>query len=476
MNRVALVGAGCGRGALTLRGAQLLAACACVVYDSLLDEELLSLVPEGCEKIYVGKRAGAHSLAQEEICALLAECAQKYPLTVRLKGGDPFVFGRGGEELSALLQAGVRCEMVPGVTSAVAAAERFGIPVTHRALARGFTVLTAHTKEGVPDFTRFSASRETLVFLMAKGAAERICRDLLHGGMSADTPCAVISGAGMSAERMARCSLSALADTVRPLPAPVTIVVGMVCAEGLLGAYAPPPRVMVTGTPSHVRRVCAQLAGFGIEPLPCAFRAVVPCSFNGFWEQFAAFSHLVFTSPNGVDVFFAEAARRGVDHRAFAGKRFAVIGPATAAALAQRGFFADLMPETYTVRALAALLVRAGVRRERAALLRAKAGSAALLGCGVQFDVYETRADMARLARAREEVAGAACVTFSSAGGAREFLAACPLPAGVAAVSIGEETAAAVRAAGYQTEIAKSARAEELARTVGEIVCREQDD
>ena len=154
MNRVALVGAGCGRGALTLRGAQLLAACACVVYDSLLDEELLSLVPEGCEKIYVGKRAGAHSLAQEEICALLAECAQKYPLTVRLKGGDPFVFGRGGEELSALLQAGVRCEMVPGVTSAVAAAERFGIPVTHRALARGFTVLTAHTREGVPDFTR----------------------------------------------------------------------------------------------------------------------------------------------------------------------------------------------------------------------------------------------------------------------------------------------------------------------------------
>lgn len=128
------------------------------------------------------------------------------------------------------------------------------------------------------------------------------------------------------------------------------------------------------------------------------------------------------------------------------------------------------------MRALAALLVRAGVRRENAALLRARAGSAALLGCGVQFDVYETRADMARLARAREEIAGAACVTFSSAGGAREFLAACPLPAGVAAVSIGEETAAAVRAAGYQTVIARSARAEELARTVGEIVCREQDD
>ena len=172
MNRVVLVGAGCGEGMITLRGAQLLRRADCIVYDALLDEGLLNLAPPRCEKICVGKRAGAHSMTQAEINALLVACGKKYPLTVRLKGGDPFVFGRGGEELSALLKAGVRCEMVPGVTSAVAAAERFGIPVTHRALARGFTVLTAHTKEGVPDFTRFAASRHT-----AKASGKSLSND-----------------------------------------------------------------------------------------------------------------------------------------------------------------------------------------------------------------------------------------------------------------------------------------------------------
>ena len=184
MNRVALVGAGCGLSTLTLRAAQLLSACACVVYDSLLDEETLRLVPETCEKIFVGKRAGAHSLPQEEINALLIECAKKYPLTVRLKGGDPFVFGRGGEELAALQTAGIPCEVVAGITSCVAAAERFGIPVTHRGAAQSFTVLTAHTREGVPDFSHLADNRVTLVFLMAKAAAEKIQSDLLQGGMS----------------------------------------------------------------------------------------------------------------------------------------------------------------------------------------------------------------------------------------------------------------------------------------------------
>ena len=148
MNRVVLVGAGCGRGLLTVRGAELLGRCDCVVYDSLIDESALGYLKEDCKRIFVGKRAGAHSVPQSEINAILIDCARKYPLTVRLKGGDPFVFGRGGEELAALTAAGVFCAVVPGVTSAVAAAELAGIPVTHRGAARGVRVYTAHTAVG----------------------------------------------------------------------------------------------------------------------------------------------------------------------------------------------------------------------------------------------------------------------------------------------------------------------------------------
>ena len=171
MNRVILVGAGCGEGLITVRGAELLRRADCVVYDALLDEALLSLVPPHCKTIPVGKRAGAHAMTQEEIDALLVRCANEYPLTVRLKGGDPFVFGRGGEELAALARAGVACGVVPGVTSAVAAAELAGIPLTHRGVARSFTVVTARTKEGIADTARYASAGDTLVFLMAKCAA-----------------------------------------------------------------------------------------------------------------------------------------------------------------------------------------------------------------------------------------------------------------------------------------------------------------
>ena len=133
MNRVVLVGAGCGEGMMTLKGAELIRRADCIVYDALLDEGVLALAPPRCEKICVGKRAGAHSMAQEEINDLLVACGEKYPLTVRLKGGDPFVFGRGGEELAALAEAGIACAVVPGVTSAVAAAE-LALPCSLHAL------------------------------------------------------------------------------------------------------------------------------------------------------------------------------------------------------------------------------------------------------------------------------------------------------------------------------------------------------
>ena len=191
-------------GTLTLRAAELLRRADRVVYDSLIDPSILALCPPGCELIHMGKRAGSHSAEQGEIVRALLEGAARHPLTVRLHGGDPFVFGRGGEEALALSAAGIEAEYVPGVTSAAAAAGFAGIPLTHRGAARSFRVVTAHTAEGVPDFSSLAKEEGTLIFLMAKGAASAIRRDLLAGGMAEDMPAAAVSCAGSASQQVRR--------------------------------------------------------------------------------------------------------------------------------------------------------------------------------------------------------------------------------------------------------------------------------
>ena len=186
MNQVVLVGAGCGKSTITLEAARLLSRCDCVVYDSLLDDGLLELCPPDCKKVFVGKRAGHHSAKQEEINRILVDCGKEYPLTVRLKGGDPFVFGRGGEELLALEENGIQGYAVPGISSCIAAAELAGIPITHRGWTQGFQVHTAHTADKEIDFTNLGISEDTLVFLMAKQAAGKIHSDFERGFIRAE--------------------------------------------------------------------------------------------------------------------------------------------------------------------------------------------------------------------------------------------------------------------------------------------------
>lgn len=464
MNRVVLVGAGCGKGMLTLRGAEYLKQCDCVVYDSLLDEEILALAKPSCKKIFAGKRAGAHSMPQDKICALLTDCAERYPLTVRLKGGDPFVFGRGGEEVAALAAAGVACEVVPGVSAAVAAAEFAGIPVTHRGVSRGFRVMTAHTADGPADYPGLAhSSRETLVFLMAKASAGGIAAGLMAGGMSGDMPSALISGAGMPGMQVRRCKLKELSAAAQDMPAPLTAVVGMVCAPELLAAGA---AVAVTGTPSHTERVCGALWARGVAAYDCAHLTLRPRRFDGIFSMLARYEWLVFTSPNGVDIFFARAKELGIGRRAFDEKKIAAIGDRTAETLRRNGFCADLVPSVFTADALARALGKAGAPKERVALLRASSGNEALLCVGEQIDLYDTVADGARLAFARQVAARAKCVTFGSASGARALLKDFRLPQGCVPVCIGEETARELRRLGYRPVVAASADAEALADAV----------
>lgn len=229
--KVYLVGAGCGAADLiTVRGLRLLEHCGAVVYDDLLSLELLDAAPESAERIYVGKRRGRHSMAQADINALLIAKAREGKTVVRLKGGDPFVFGRGGEEALALQAAGIQWEYVPGVTSAVAVPGAAGIPVTHRGVSRSVHVVTAHTADspdGLPSGLEELARLEgTLVFLMGLSRLEEIARRLMAAGLSPETPAAVISG--KNAPRAVRGTLGDLAERVREagLEAPAVIVMG----------------------------------------------------------------------------------------------------------------------------------------------------------------------------------------------------------------------------------------------------------
>ena len=239
--RVALVGAGCGRADLiTVRGLRLLQQCRAVVYDDLIDTALLDTAPAGAERIYVGKRSGRHSAPQAEINAALIALAQRGGLTVRLKGGDPYVFGRGGEEALALQRAGIPFEVVPGITAAIAVPAEAGIPVTHRGVSRAVHIITAHTQDETPDFSRWAAlaADGTLVFLMGLQRLPQIAAGLLAGGLPPATPAAVLSGGNAPHPAAVCASLGEITDAARAagVEAPAVIVVGDVAGMELLNS------------------------------------------------------------------------------------------------------------------------------------------------------------------------------------------------------------------------------------------------
>lgn len=234
---VYLVGAGCGEADLiTVRGLRLLEICDVVVYDDLIAPDLPDAAPAGAERVYMGKREGRHSASQKEICALLIDRARSGKAVVRLKGGDPFVFGRGGEEALALQAAGVPFEVVPGVTSAIAIPALAGIPVTHRGLSRSVHIVTARTADTTdglpPDFEGLARLDGTLVFLMCLSRLERIIQRLLAAGKSPDTPAAVLSGGNAPNPAAVRGTLADIIEKTRAanVQPPAVIVVGDVAA------------------------------------------------------------------------------------------------------------------------------------------------------------------------------------------------------------------------------------------------------
>ena len=457
---VYLVGAGCGGPELlTRRGAELLGGCDAVVYDDLIGEGLLALAPPEAQRLYMGKRAGRHSAAQEDICAALISLAGEGKRVVRLKGGDPFVFGRGGEELLALKAAGVPCEEVPGISSAIAIPALAGIPVTHRGVSQSVHIITGHTA-GTPDglpgyFDALARLPGTLVFLMGLGRLEEIARRLMAAGMDGSTPAAVVSGGNAPVPAAVRGTLAGLPRRVQAagVQPPAVSVVGGVAALDLSPALPlTGVRVGLTGTGPLRQKLRLELEALGAgvfdalkiqaEDLPLDFD-LDRLRAGGCWA--------VFTSGGGADSFFRRLDEKGMDLRALHGCKFAAIGPATAARLRAHGIRADLCPAEYTSQGLGEALLQRGEPGEDMFLFRSRQGSPVLpkLLAGrfhvEDIPLYEVRPGPAG---GRDQLERADYLAFASAGGVERFLETYgAVPEGVVPVCIGPVTARALEEA-----------------------------
>lgn len=458
--KVYLIGAGCGKtDLLTLRGKNRLERCDVIVYDDLIDPEILNFAPESAQRIYMGKREGRHSAGQNEISQTLVDLAEQGKIVARLKGGDPFVFGRGGEEILALQQANIPFEEIPGITSAIAIPAGAGIPVTHRGMSRSVHIITGHTADtpdGLPtDFEHLARCDGTLVFLMGLGKLELIAARLMACGRAPDTPAAVISGGNSPNPAAVRGRLADIAQLAQGVLPPAVIVVGDVAQLDLSPALPLQDiGIGVTGTAAMAGKLTAALEELGARVYPLARSKVVANPPDLRLQGLASPEEkwLVFTSPNGVPLFFRQLQALRVDMRVLGSCRFAAIGPATAAALEQRGIFPDLVPEEHTSRALAQALIESVAPCQPIFLLRSAKGSPVLKQLPEQagfsvadIPLYDTVPDGSFPLLREDTLKTLRYLVFSSAGGVEEFFRLYGrIPDTVVPVCIGPVTAAAL--------------------------------
>jgi len=384
--KVYLIGAGPGdAGLLTLKGKWALEQADTLVYDALAGEAVLAMAPPEAKRINVGKRAGNHAATQEEINRILLDEALRGRTVARLHGGDPFLFGRGGEELALLTAHNVAYEVIPGVTSALAVPAYNGIPATHRDYSASVHIFTAHRRAGTAlelDYPALAKLGGTLIFLMGVSALPELCRGLLDAGMDAETPAAVLHRGTTAAQARVVSTLAGLPEAAQSLSAPSVIVVGPVCAlsETLSWAEKRPLsglRFLLTRPRRRGSALTERLRALGGEvvELPAIETRLLPdANLDALWDS----RWLVLTSPSGAELFFELLRRRGIDARRLAGLKIAALGQGTADRLAGFGLFADLIPKTYDAASLGAALAAAVRPGDRVFLARAKAGSPAL--------------------------------------------------------------------------------------------------
>jgi len=497
--KVYLVGAGPGDpGLLTLRARDLLLAADAIVYDRLAAPALPPDLDAGVELHYVGKQADRHTLPQPEINALLVQLAQAGKQVCRFKGGDPFVFGRGGEEAEAIREAGLSFEVVPGVTAGVAAAAYAGIPVTHRGEAIRVTLVTAHEDpakpEGQVDWRWLGQDANgTVAAYMPVSNLPAICEALLAGGLDPTTPAAVIERGTLACQRTITATVADLPAAVKAaaIKPPALFIFGKTVAlREKLAWFEEQPlygkRVVVTRPADQATKLITALHALGIEPLVspvirterAAKRELQPLA-----DDLASYDWIFFTSENGVRHFFAMLWELGHDLRALGQARCAAIGSGTADRLASHGIRADFLPSSFQSQVMLREFVAFG-DVSSAKILRVRGDNAptsledGLRQAGARVDTvlaYHIRQARIRPDIAREIATGGAdAVTFTSASSVNSFESLLPdhgLHAKAVAACIGPVTEAAAREAGWRRILtAETSTIAGLVETLGQFL------
>ncbi len=481
VGKVYLIGAGPGDpGLFTLKGKRCLEEADVVAYDALANPRLLAYAKPDAELIYVGKRGGQHALPQEEIGQLLIERARVGRIVARLKGGDPFIFGRGGEEAEELAAAGVPFEVVPGVTSAVAAPAYAGIPLTHRDFTSTVAFVTGHedpTKEDTSiAWDKIATGIGTLVFFMGVGRLSEIVRQLVNHGRSRETPAAVIRWGTRAEQAVVTATLATLEERCAGMKPPALIVVGEVVGlRDKLRWFEDKPlfgkRILITRAREQASAFAQRLEALGAEVIEFPTIRIEPPES---WEPLDAairrlreYQWVIFTSVNGVRFFWDRLQTAGRDVRDLAGITVCAIGPATAAALLDRGIRADLVPGEFKAEALVEAVGTEGMRGSKVLVARAAEAREILpeelARRGASVDVvpaYRTtrHASNADDVRALLREGRIDAVTFTSSSTVRYFLDlvgedAPGLLRGVVVASIGPITAETAARFGLASQI-----------------------
>ena len=482
---VYLVGAGPGDvGLLTMRGAELLGRADVVVYDALVNPDLLRLAPATAEIIYGGKRAKDHALPQEELNSLLVTKAREGKCVVRLKGGDPYIFGRGGEEAEEIAAAKIAFEVVPGVSSIVAGPNYAGIPLTHREHCSSFSVITGHEDPTKPetalDYASIARMPGTKIFLMGVERIRQIAEALVTHGMPSTTPVGMVRWGTTGRQRSIQGTLATIADVVATenFTAPAVTVIGdVVKLRGKLNWFEHRPlfgqRIVVTRTREQASQLSRQLAELGAEVLEIPTIKVIPPDnrqdIADAMLGLGTYDWIVFTSPNGVTMFFEYFFKSFPDLRDLGAVRLAAVGPATAAKLKELHLNVDVMPEEYlAIKITQALTKFESLDNLKVLLLRAQVANPelpqALEAVGAIVDdvacyktVPETEDRTGAAARLRED--GADWLTFTSSSTVENFHARFDLPKllqqfpQMKLASIGPETSKALVALGLKPTV-----------------------
>lgn len=466
---VYLIGAGPGDpGLITVKGLEFIKQCDTIIYDRLGTYQLLEMVKPDCRRIYVGKQAGSHYKKQPEINEILVEEGRKGNMVVRLKGGDPFVFGRGGEEVTALLEAGIPFQVIPGITSAVAVPEVCGIPVTHRGTSRSFHVITGHKRadgklkltgeneslnhlkstenseftdrnrsdeDVLNDYAYIRNQEGTSVFLMGLNRLPQIMERLVQTGAEEHTPVAVISKGTMPGQQIVRGDIQSIADKVNEakLESPAIIVVGENAALDFTAPNRGPLQnvhVGLVGTPKLREKMRVAIDALGGQSYSIVDMSVEQTEekdrLRVALEHIEDYSWLAFTSQNTITLFFKWLREWNIDVRKLAHLKFAVVGAGTRDALRSEGYIADYVPDEYTTSALAMGLANVMNDGEKLLLPRAVQGSETMLDIldkgGVTYEEIPVYDVVGRRMESIQYLNDLDVITFVSASGVRGFL------------------------------------------------------